>query len=183
MTLSATRSFSCAACVFGMLLLFVTSSFAQKASLGQQVAVMKTMKADLKTIGVISSNISDKLTQDLTRAGVSQGITVVIAKVKDAREVASLYKKLVSERKIQMLWAPDAGDEVVMGLGMDYLKENTAMDGVGLCVPMKALVGTGALCYVQSEDGKLTAYVNKKIAAVVGALVPAEAAGISFVMQ
>lgn len=159
------------------------SSFAQKASLGQQVAVMKTMKGDLKTIGVISNNMTDKMTQDLTRAGVSQGITIVIAKVKDAREVASLYKKLVSERKIQMLWVPDPSDEVVMGLGMDFLKENTAMDGVGLCVPVKGLVAGGALCCVQSEDGKLIAYVNKKIAAVVGAAVPAESAGISFVMQ
>ncbi len=186
MTLPAARSFSFAARCTAMLLcslLFVSSSFAQKASLGQQVAVMKTMKADLKTVGVISSTITDKMTQDLTRAGVSQGITIVIAKVKDAREVASLYKKLVSERKIQMLWVPDAGDDVVMGLGMEYLKENTVMDGVGLCVPLKALVATGALCSVQSEDGKLTAYVNKKIAAVVGAAVPAEPAGISFVMQ
>jgi len=159
------------------------SSLAQKASFGQQVAVMKTIKGDLKVIGVISNNMTDKMTQDLTRAGISQGITVVIAKAKDAREVASLYKKLVTEKKIQMLWIPDASDEVVMGLGMDYLKENTAMDRVGLCVPVKNLVAGGALCSVQSEDGKLMAYVNKKIASVVGATVPAEAAGISFVMQ
>jgi ABC-type uncharacterized transport system substrate-binding protein len=170
----------------GMILcfiLFTYSSYAQKASLGQQVAVMKTLKPDLKTIGVVSNNISDKMTQDLTRAGVSQGITIVIAKAKDAREVASLYKKLVSEKKIQMLWVPDASDDVVMGLGMDFLKENTAMDGVGLCVPVKALVASGALCCVQSEDGKLVAYVNKKLAAVVGATIPAEIAGISFVAQ
>jgi hypothetical protein len=164
-------------------LLLTAASFAQKASFGQQVAVMKTIKADLKTIGVISSVMTDKMTQDLTRAGVSQGITIVIAKAKDAREVSSLYKKLVGERKIQILWIPDAGDDVVMGLGMDFLKENTAMDGVGLCVPAKNLVAGGALCCVQSEDGKLVAYVNKKIAAVVGATVPAESAGISFVMQ
>jgi hypothetical protein len=168
-----------AACVF----LFSISSFAQKATYGQQVAVMKILKSDLKTIGVIGSNVSDKMTTDLTRAAVSQGVTVVIAKAKDAREVASLYKKLVSERKIQVLWVPDAGDDVVMGLGMEYLIENTAMDRVGLCVPAKNLVAGGAMCSVQVEDGKLTAFVNKKIAAVVGASVPAEAGGINFVMQ
>jgi hypothetical protein len=159
------------------------SSFAQKATYGQQVAVLKILKSDLKTIGVIGSNVSDKMTQDLTRAGVSQGVTVVIAKAKDARDVASLYKKLTSEKNIQILWSPDAGEYVVMGLGMEYLIENTAMDRVGLCVPAKNLVPGGALCSVQVEDGKLTAFVNKKIATVVGAAVPAEPGGINFVMQ
>jgi hypothetical protein len=164
-------------------ILLSLSAMAQKATFGQQVAVMKTIKSDLKVIGVISSNISDKTTQDVTRAAVSQGVTVVIAKSKDAREVASLYKKLVSDKKIQLLWIPDAGDDVVMGLGMQYLIENTAMDRVGLCVPVKTLVAGGALCCVQIEDGKLTVFVNKKIASVVGASVPAEAAGINFIMQ
>lgn len=165
------------------ILLCSSSLFAQKASLGQQVAVLKAMKGDLKVIGVISSNISDKMTQDVTRAAVSQGVTAVIAKVKDAREVASLYKKLVAEKKIQVLWVPDASDDVVMGLGMQYLIENTAMDRVGLCVPQKSLVAGGALCCVTMEDGKLTAVVNKKIAAVGGFAVPTEGGGITFVTQ
>lgn len=165
------------------LALFSSTAVAQRASLGQQVAVMKTIKSDLKTVGVISSILNDKMTQDITRAGMSQGVTVVIAKPKDAREVASLYKKLVSDKKIQMLWIPDPADEIVMGLGMQYLIENAVMDKVGLCVPAKNLVAGGALCAIQSEDGKLTAFVNKKIAAVVGASVPAEASGINFVQQ
>lgn len=156
---------------------------AQKASLGQQVAVMKALKPDLKTVGVLSGNMTDKLSQDLTRAGISQSITVVIAKPKDQREVAGLYKKLVSEKKIQMLWLPDGGDEVTSGVSSDYLRENTAMDGVGLCVTEKNLVVGGALCSVQLENGKLTVYVNKKIASVVGVTIPPEGSGITFIAQ
>jgi len=156
---------------------------AQKASLSQQIAVMKALKPELKTVGVLAGSLTDKLTQDLTRAGLGQGITVVIAKPKDPREVVSLYKKMVSERKIQILWLPDAADEVVSGVSIDYLKENTAMDGVGLCVDDKKHIASGALLCVQSEGGKLTAYVNKKIAAVVGAAIPGEGTGISFVSQ
>lgn len=156
---------------------------AQKATFGQQVAVMKVLKADLKTVGVLAGTMSDKLTQDLTRAGLAQGVTIVIAKPKDQRDVVSLYKKLVSERKIQMLWLPDASDDVVSGVSVDYLKENTAMDGVGLCTTEKKLVASGALVSVQSENGKLVAYVNKKIAAAVGAVVPGEGSDINFVSQ
>ena len=116
------------AALFLCTVLISHSSLAQKASLGQQVAVMKALKPDLKVIGIISNNISDKLTADVTRAGLSQGVTIVIAKAKDPRDVSSLYKKLVSEKKIQMLWVPDPSDDVVMGIGMDYLRENTAMD-------------------------------------------------------
>lgn len=163
--------------------LLTVSAHAQKATLGQQVAVMKTLKSDLKIIGVISGNISDKMTQDVTRAAMSQGLTAVIAKVKDAREVATLYKKLVTEKKIQALWIPDASDDLVMGVSMDYLIENTAMDRVALCVPAKNLVAGGAMVAVLMEDGKLTAVINKKIAGVVGAAVPAEAGGIVYVMQ
>jgi len=137
--LSPQSTFVCFAGIVLSLVVFSTAAFSQKASFGQQVAVMKSLKADLKVVGVVGTTISDKMTQDLTRAGMAQGITIVIAKGKDAREVASLYKKLVAEKKIQMLWVPDAGDDVVMKLGMDYLKENTVMDGVGLCVPVKTL--------------------------------------------
>jgi hypothetical protein len=169
--------------VASCLVVFSMSLFAQKVTFGQQVAVMKVLKADLKTIGVLAGNLTDKMTQDLTRAGMAQGITIVIAKPKDRSEVGSLYKKLVTEKKIQMLWLPDGGDETVMGVSIDYLKENTAMDGVGLCVTEKKLVSSGALCSVQSENGKLIAYVNKKIATVVGASIPGEGSDINFVQQ
>jgi hypothetical protein len=156
---------------------------AQRATFGQQVAVMKVLKADLKTVGVLSGNISDKATQDVTRAGLAQGITVVVAKAKDPREVAVLYKKLVTEKKIQMLWLPEAGDDLVMGVSMDYLKENTAMDRIGLVVPEKKMVAGGALCSVLNENSKLIVYVNKKMASVVGAVIPGEGSDINFVAQ
>lgn len=178
-----TRRFIRLIAMASCLALFTLPSLAQKASLGQQVAVMKVLKADLKIVGVLAGSLTDKMTQDLTRAGLQQGITVVIAKPKDPREVVSLYKKLISEKKIQMLWLPDGGDDIVMGVSIDYLKENTAMDGIGLLVAEKKLVASGVLCSVQLENGKLTAYVNKKIASVVGAVVPGEGSDISFVLQ
>ncbi len=174
-----TRIIGVAACM----VLFAFPVLAQKASFGQQVAVMKVLKADLKIVGVLAGTLNDKMSQDLTRAGLSQGVTVVIAKPKDQREVGSLYKKLLNEKKIQMLWLPDANDDVVNGVGIDYLRENTAMDGVGLCVTEKKLVSGGVLCSVQLENGKLIVYVNKKIASVVGAVIPGEGGDINFVAQ
>jgi hypothetical protein len=165
------------------LILFSGTLFAQKASYGQQVAVMKVLKPDLKIIGVLGSNLSDKNVQDLTRAGMAQGVTVVIAKPKDPREVGALYKRLVSDKKIQILWLPDGSDEVMMGISIDFLTENTAMDRVGLCVTEKKLVASGVLCSILTENGKLVVYVNKKIASVIGVAVPGEGSEINFVSQ
>lgn len=160
-----------------------TPLFAQKASYGQQIAVMKALKADLKTVGVLTGNLTDKMAQDLTRAGLAQGVTIAIAKPKDPREVVTYYKMLVSEKKIQTLWLPEASDVVVKGVSIDYLKENTAIDGIELFVPEKSLVQSGALCSAVIENGKLIVYVNKKIASVVGATIPGPDSDINFVVQ
>jgi hypothetical protein len=48
---------------------------------------------------------------------------------------------------------------------------------------MQQLTG-GALCTIQSENGKFVVHVNQKAANVVGAVVPAEQSGsIAYVVQ
>lgn len=154
------------------------------ASYGQQIAVMKMLKANLGTVGVLSSTISNKTMEDITRAAAGQGVKVVFARPKEAMEIAGYYKRLVGEKSVEVIWIPDVNDQLLLGIGFEFLKENTLPDKIGLYVPDQKFVSSGALCSVLSVSGKLTAYVNQKIARVVGVSVPSEeGSAVTYVSQ
>jgi hypothetical protein len=128
--------------------------------------------------------LSDADVQSLTRAGMGIGLTVVVARPANARDVAVLYKKLVSENKIELLLVTTGGGAWFEEASVEYLRENAVLDRVGLCVPIKGQLTGGALCSIQSENGKLVVHVNQKVANVVGAAVPSEQNGtIAYVVQ
>lgn len=159
---------------FGLICVVGAVTKIEAQTYGQQLAVMKKIKAGLSTVGVLSNTLGDKALEDITRAAMGQGLKIFIARPKDAREIAALYKTLVVEKKVQMLWIPDGQDKLLLGVGFEFLKENALPDKIGLCVPDQGLVSQGALCSVGMENGKLTAYINQRISGVVGAEVPAE---------
>ena len=162
-----------AAGAFWLLVIVAAAHGQTPAPYVQQVAVVKTLKADLSTIGVIESGLSEKSLQEIRRAGLGQGIKIVIGRAGSAGEVGPLYKKLVSESGVQMIWIPDPSDDMLLGIGFEYLRENTLSDKVGLIVPVEGLVQSGALCSVMTDGGKLKAFVNQRVAQVVGATIPA----------
>ena len=155
-------------------MLFVTMTSAQQpAALSQQIYVLKQLEPKLKTIGVMGSSISDKEMQDISRLGLSQGIEFVFARPKSPQEISLLYNQMVAQKKIQMIWLPYANDETMLGIGFQFLRENTPLDKIGLCAPKKPLVESGALCSVQKEEGKVVVYLNKKSAELLDIKVPA----------
>ncbi|MCU0452443.1 MAG: hypothetical protein MUE68_02200 [Bacteroidetes bacterium] len=155
-----------------------------KGAYGQRLFLLKSLKPASKTLGVIGAELSDEDVQSLTRAGLGQGLTVIVARPKNAREVSLLYKKLVSENKIDLLLAMPGGGDWFEGASVEFLRENAALDRVGLCVPTMQQLTGGALCTIQSENGKFVVHVNQKAANVVGAVVPAEQSGsIAYVVQ
>jgi len=102
------------------------------------------------------------------RAALGQGIKIAIAKVNDVSEISSLYKSLITEHSAELVWIPNVNDDILLGVGFDFLRENTILDRVGLCVPAKELVAKGALCSVESQNEKVVVYLNKRIAQVDG---------------
>jgi ABC-type uncharacterized transport system substrate-binding protein len=155
-----------------------------QATYPQQIAVMKILNPNVKTIGALGGGLTEKAIQALARAGLGQGIQVVVAIPRNASEIATLYKTLVKTKKADMIWLPDPDDGLMLGVGFEFLKSNTVLDKTGLCVPTAALVASGGLCSVQVEDGKLVVYVNQRIAGVIGAGVPKEARDdVSFVSR
>lgn len=155
-----------------------------KAAFGQQLFLLKSLKPGVKTVGVIGAALTDADVQSLTRAGMGIGLTVVVARPGNARDVAVLYKKLVSENKAELLLVTTGGGAWFEETSVEYLRENALLDRIGLCVPDKQHLTGGALCSIQSEGGKLVVHVNQKVANVVGAAVPSEQNGsIAYVVQ
>ncbi len=145
-----------------------------KAGYGQQLFLLKSLKPSAKTVGIIGAALTDTDVQALSRAGMGIGLTVVVARPTNARDVAVLYKKLVGDSKADMILVMAGGGDWFSGASVEFLRENAILDRVGLCVPSLDQLQGGALCSVQSENGKLVVHVNQKAANVVGAVVPSE---------
>lgn len=138
----------------------------------QQVAVMKLIRPGLTTIGVMTSSLSEKSIENIVRAAEAQGLKIIIAKPQQPSEIAELYDKLVGGKKIELLWIPDPSDKMLLGMGFNFLREKALGDKIGILVPTEDLVSSGALCSIMKDNGKLMAYVNERIAPLVGASVP-----------
>lgn len=177
------RFFMCGIVALASIALFHDQATSQ-ASYGQQIAAMKIVNPNLKSIGVFGSALSDKSLQDITRAGLGQGVEIVVGRPKNAREISAIYKKMVSEKQIQIVWLPDAEDILMLGVGFEFLRSTTLPDKIGLCVPNQSMLASGGLCSIQLESGKVTAYVNPQIAGVIGANIPKDnSSGIAFVAK
>lgn len=177
------RTILCGIAALAAVLLVRTEAFCQ-ATYGQQIAVMKIVNPNLKAIGVLGSALSDKNLQDIARAGLGQGVEIVVGRPKNAREISAIYQKMVSEKKVQMIWLPDVNDNLMLGVGFEFLRSTTLPDKIGLCVPNQSLLASGGLVSIHLESGKVTAYVNPQIASVLGASVPNDqSSGIAFVAR
>ncbi len=141
---------------------------------GQQISILKSLKSDLHVIGVMAGNISEKDISNFSRTAQQQGIQVFVAQPKDPREIPDLYKKLIREKKAQLILIPNADDALMLQIGYEYLKENAIVDKVGVCVPDVSLISQGAFCFITKENGKFTVYINERVSSYVGAAVPKE---------
>jgi ABC-type uncharacterized transport system substrate-binding protein len=137
----------------------------------QQVFVMTKLVPSLKSIGIISNKVTEPFSEATRRAGLSMGIKVIIAKANSPREIPELYHTLL-KKEVKMIWLPDKDDAMLLDKGFEYLREITLEDKIGLCVPVSKMVSEGALCCVQIEGNKLTVYIDRRVAQVIGATVP-----------
>ncbi len=155
-----------------------------KPSFGQVLAVIKKLKTDLTVVGVMSSTLTSKDIESMTRAAMQQGVKLFVTEPKDVREVSPLYKALVNDKKAQMIIIPDNADKTMTGMGFDFIKEHATMDRVGICAPDPALIAQGAMCSIVKENEKLVVYVNQKVLTFVSAKMPTEEmTSISFVVR
>jgi ABC-type uncharacterized transport system substrate-binding protein len=152
-------------------ILLISMTAAQTtAGITQQAYALAKIMPTVKTIGIISSKVTESFMQSTTRAGFSNGMKVIIAKAHSPREIPELYHTLLKDGA-KMIWLPDKDDEMVLDKGFEYLRESTLEDKIGLCVPLSKMVSEGAFCSVQIEGKNLTVQVNKRVAQVIGAAI------------
>jgi uncharacterized protein YjaZ len=155
-----------------------------KPSFGQVLGVAKKLKTDLAVVGVMSTTLTSKDIESMTRSAMQQGVKLFVTEPKDVREVSALYKTLVNDKKVQLIIIPDNADKTMTGMGFDFIKENATIDRVGICAPDPSLVAQGAMCSVVRENDKIVVYVNQKVLAFVSAKIPTdEASTINFVLR
>ena len=155
-----------------------------KPTFGQVLGVIKKLKADLTVVGVMSTTLSSKDIENMTRSAMQQGVKLFVTEPKDVREVPALYKALVNDKKAQMIIITDIADKTMTGMGFDFIKETATMDRVGICAPDPALVSQGAMCSIVKENEKIVVYVNQKVLAFVSAKMPSEESStINFVLR
>ena len=175
-----------AVCILLLTISVVSTNYAQQqVGLSQQIYVLKLLKPEVKTIGVMTSTMSTKDFQEITRLGLAHGLEFVFAKAESPQDISSLYQQMVATKKIKLIWLPDNNDEIMLGVGFQFLRENTLLDKIGLCTPKKLLVESGALCSVQKEEGKVVVYLNKRNAELLSINIPASDANstINFIVR
>lgn len=120
----------------------------------QQIYLMKTLKPSIKTIGVMGSGLSDETIELIARAAAGQEVGIFVARPQNAKEIATLYKKLTIEKAAEIIWIPEAGDKLMAGIGFEYLRENTMIDKVGLVSPPRRwwVRGLSAISTARKED-------------------------------
>ncbi len=152
------------------------------ATYAQHFAAMKMVHPALKRVGVLGSRLTERDMQDITRAAMTQGVEVYIGRPKNLRDIAGIYKTMVVDRRVSLLWLPDPDDALVTEEGFEFLRMRTLHDNLGLCVPNPSLLTSGGLMSVQREDKKLTIHINHRVAGLIGAATPNNSGGsIAFV--
>jgi ABC-type uncharacterized transport system substrate-binding protein len=171
--------------IFTLVIFLSNGSSAQTGvTFGQQISVLKSLKGDLQVIGVISSTLNENDVANLTRSALQMGIKIFVAEPKSPKEIPELYRKLVSEKKVQLILIPTSDDKMVLQFGFDFLKENSMLDKIGLCVPDLEFLAQGGMCFIGKENGKFMVYVNQKVSAFMGVTVPQnESPSINFVLR
>ena len=156
-----------------LLSMFIMSVMTAQTSAGysQQVFAMTKIMPSVKMIGIISNRATDSFIQNTARAGLQFGVKVLIAKVNNPREIPDLYHTLLKDGA-KIIWLPDKDDAMLLDKGFEYLREITLEDKIGLCVPVSKMVSEGALCCILLEGNKVTVYIDRRVAQVVGATVP-----------
>ena len=160
--------------IVALLAVFLATGSAADAQLswGQHIFLMKNLRPGLKTVGMLAGSLSKSDRDAVQRAAVGQGVHIVFGLPSKPSEIASVYRTMIQQHQVQMMWIPASEDQIILQAGFDFLRENTAIDRVGLCVPSAGLVTAGALCAFEKSGDKITVHVNKKIAQIIGASVP-----------
>lgn len=141
----------------------------------QQLYVMKELISELHTVGIILNK--DKVDREsllprLQRASAQLGLKLVIAEIKELRDIATNFRNLTDNHQVKAVLILDNDDIIGSEIGKKYLIKQSTLNNIPLFAPAREWVNEGALLYIYKEGNKTALYVNKKTAEVLSVTIP-----------
>ncbi len=149
------------------------------ASFHQQLFVLKALKPDIQKVGLFvdAAFAADaEQMEDIKRAAAGSQITVHLAAVSSAADVASKFRLLGAEG-VDALWVPSSAGNMAQASARAFLVENAARKRLPLFGPDRSWVSAGA---VGAFDGALV--FNQRTLTALSLTVPESLAGSAQVL-
>lgn len=158
-----------------LLLLVAATPFAgEPATHNQQLFVLKSLKPDVKTVGLLVSGSfaadSESMTS-VSRAAAGAGFKVILGTVESVRDVASKFRDLRAEG-IDAVWVVETGGLMNDRATRSFLIDNSARGRLPLLAPNATWVSEGACASVEKGGAGLSVSLNQKVLSALSITVP-----------
>ncbi len=145
------------------------------ATIIQQMFVIKELKPAVERVGImLDPNVSsvEKLMPQIQRAGASTGVKVFLTEVKDLKDVAPRYRKLIRDHEIQALLIVNG--EGVMGnpIARSFLIKNATTASIPVFAPDADWINEGASVSITKVNGSISLLVNRAAASATALQIP-----------
>lgn len=141
----------------------------------QQLFVFKELKPDVQRVGIIwneDSGNRDALMPKIQQASASTGIKIFMANVKELKEIAPQYRRLVRDNDIQALWVVENDGVVDSDIGQKFLLKETTKQGIPIIAPTEDWVNAGATVSLKRAEGQIQLVVNQAAANALSLAIP-----------
>ncbi|MCS7228584.1 MAG: ABC transporter substrate binding protein [Candidatus Kryptonium sp.] len=155
------------------ILVFVYSlAFSQKATPLQYLYTMKLFKPDIQKVGLICQlNKHQGLVERLQRSAYSVGVKIVIADVKELKDVSQQFGDLI-KNGVDFIWILDDDDLSAHPVAREFILKNALLNKVPVVVPNPEFVKEGGLFSLEVIGEEVKIHFNNRVANALKIIVP-----------
>ncbi len=157
-----------------LLLVAATPLGLEPAGPNQQLFVLKTLKPDVKSVGLLVSArfAGDEAAMNgVRRAAAGAGFKIYLGTIETVRDVAAKFRDLKGEG-VDAIWVVEGDGIMGDRATRTFLIENTTRGRMPLLAPTEAWVTEGATAAVEKGGSGLNVAVNSKVLAALSISVP-----------
>lgn len=149
------------ALLFACVALLSSQVHAGELTAMQQVYIVKQLKPDIKSIGVLCNlEKHPELTNKLSRIAAQMSVKIYLFDTKEILSVSKNFKRM-RRKKVDAIWVfPD--EVLTQKIVADYLIRESVLAKIILMANDPAWVKKGATLCARSEEGEIRLYINEK---------------------
>ncbi|CUU09841.1 putative ABC transport system substrate-binding protein [Candidatus Kryptobacter tengchongensis] len=154
------------------LIFFQSMVFAQRATPLQYLYMMKSLKPEVQKIGVLCDlGKYQGLIEKLQRSAYSVGVKIIVADVKELKDVSQRFGDLV-KNGVDFIWIFDESDVSAHPIAREFIIKNAILSKIPVAVPNAEFVKEGGLFSLEISGDDVKVYVNNKVANALQITVP-----------